>query len=78
MCSDTINPGGEVQICSVGCILGIPEIPPFVFNVAASKYMGFLELNKCFFKKGCFRCGGICFFLMFDKHDRRYVSVRVA
>ena len=41
----------------MGCILGMPEIPPFVFIVAAIRYMGFLELNKCFFKRGCFRCG---------------------
>ena len=79
MCSDTLNPGGEVQICAVGCILGMPEISPFVFIVAASRYMGFLELKKCFFKRGCFECGGIsCFLFMSDKHDRRYVSVRIA
>ena len=63
MCSDTLNPGGDVQICSVGCILGMPEISPFVFIVTASRYMGFPELKKCFFKRGCFGCGGIsCFF----------------
>ena len=78
MCSDTLNPGGEVHICSVGCILGMPEIPHFVFIVAASRYMGFLELKKCFFKRGCFGCGGISCFLMSDKHDRRCVPVRVA
>ena len=28
-----------------------------------TKNMGFLELKKCFFKRGCFGCGGIsCFF----------------
>ena len=61
MCFDTLNPGREVQICSVGCILGMPEIPPFVFIVAASRYMGFPEqlLKKCFFKRWCFGCGGI-------------------
>ena len=42
MCSNTLNPGGEVPICSVGCILDMPEIPPFMFVVAASRYMGFL------------------------------------
>ena len=44
MCSDTLNPGGEVQICAVGCILGMPEISPFVFIVAASRYMRFIEV----------------------------------
>ena len=63
MCSDTLNSGGEVHIRSVCCRLGMPEISPFVFIVAASKYMGFLALNKYFFKGGCFGCGGIsCFF----------------
>ena len=59
MCSDTLDPGGEVQICSVGCILGMPEIPPFLFIVAASRCMGFLELKKRFFNRGCLGCGGI-------------------
>ena len=62
ICSDTLNPGGDVQICSVGCILGMPEISPFVFIVTASRYMGFPELKKCFFKRGCFGCGGISHF----------------
>ena len=48
MCADTLNPGGEVEICSVGCILGMPEIAPFVLIVAASRYMGRLEQKKCF------------------------------
>ena len=63
MSFDTLNPGGEVQICSVGCILGMPEIPLFVFIVAASRYMGFLELEKCLFKRGCLGCGRILWFL---------------
>ena len=62
MCSDTLNPGGDVQICCVGCILGMPEISHFAFIVAASRYMGFLELKKCFFNRGCFGCGGISHF----------------
>ena len=53
MCSDTLSPGGEVRGCSVGCILGMPEVSHFVFIVEPSRYMGFLELNKCFFKRGC-------------------------
>ena len=63
MCWDTLNPGGEVQICSVGCILGMPEISHFVFILAANRYMGYIELKKCFFKRGSFGCGGISCFL---------------
>ena len=64
MCSDTLNPGGEVRGCCVGCILDMPEISPFVFIAEATRYMGFLELTKCFFKRRCFGCGGIsCFFV---------------
>ena len=59
MCSDTLDPGGEVRGCSVGCILGIPEVSPSVFIAAASRDMGFLELKKIFFKRGCFGCGAI-------------------
>ena len=63
MCSDTLNPRGDVKICPVGCILGMQDISHLAFIVAASRYMGFLELNKCFFTRGCFGCGGIsCFF----------------
>ena len=64
---------GEVRGCSVGCILSMPEISHSVFIAAASRYMGFLELKKCFFKRGCFGCGAFRV-----KHDRRHVSVRVA
>ena len=63
MCSDTLSPGGEVRGCSVGCILGMPEISPFVSIAEASRYMEFLELKKRFFKWGYFGWGGIsCFF----------------
>ena len=58
MCSAPVDPGGEVRGCCVGCILGVPEISPFVFIAAkATRYMGFLELKKCFSKRGCFGCG---------------------
>ena len=78
MCSDTLDPGGEVRGCSVGCILGMPEISPSVLIAAAIRYMGFLELKKCFFKGGCLAAAEFRNFLMSDKHDCRYVSVRVA
>ena len=53
MCSDTLNPGGEVRGCPVGCMLGMSDVSPFVFIAAATRCMGFLELKKCFFKRGC-------------------------
>ena len=78
MCSDTLNSGGEVHIRSVCCRLGMPEISPFVFIVAASKYMGFLALNKYFSRGGVLGAAEFRVFLMSDKYDRRYVSVRAA
>ena len=74
-CFDTLDLGGEVRGCSVGGILGMPEISPSVFIAAASRYMGFLELNKCFFKRGCFECGGISRFFNFGQ-ARSWVRVR--
>ena len=63
MCSDAVDPGGELRGCSVGCILGMSQISPFVYVVAASRYRGHLQLKEYFFKRGCFGCGGIsCFF----------------
>ena len=46
MCSVTLDPGGEVRGCSVGCILGMPEISTSVFIAAASKYTGFYKKLK--------------------------------
>ena len=46
VCSDTLDPGGEVRGCSAGCIPGMPRISPSVFIAAASRYMRFLELKK--------------------------------
>ena len=46
MCSDTLNPGGEVRGCSVGCILGMSDVSPFVFIAAATRYMGFYKMLK--------------------------------
>ena len=42
MCSDTLNPGGEVRVCCVGCILGMPEISPFAFIAASYQLHGIL------------------------------------
>ena len=70
MCSDTLNPAGDVEICSVSCILGMPEISPFVFIEAARRYMGFLELKKCFSSGGVLDATEFRVFLV-----RRYVSL---
>ena len=67
MCSDILNPGGEVRGYCVGCILGMPEISPFVFIAASYQLHGILELKKCFFKRGCFGCGEI--FWCSDWHE---------
>ena len=45
MCSDTLDPG-EVQICSVGCILGMSDMSRFVCIVAAGRYIGFYKKLK--------------------------------
>ena len=58
MCSDPLDPGGEVRGSFEGCTIGMWDIAPLVFIVPAGRYIGCLEL-KMFFKRGCFRCGGI-------------------
>ena len=67
MCSDTLNPSGEVRGCCVGCILGMSDVSPFAFIAAVTRYTGFLELKKCFFKRACFGCGEI--FWCSDWHE---------
>ena len=78
MCSETLNPGGAVQICSVGCILGAPEISPFVIHRSSYQVHGVSRTKEMLFQAGSFGCGEVSCFLLPDKHDRRYVSVRVA
>ena len=41
MCSDTLDPGGEVRRFSVGCILGMSDISPFVRIQLAGPYREF-------------------------------------
>ena len=62
MCSDTLNPGGEVRRCCVGCILGMPEISPFVFIAASYQPHGISRAKEMFFHAGVFGCGD--FFLV--------------
>ena len=54
MCSDTLDPGGEVLECSVGCILGTPEISPFVFIAARYQLHGISTTLAMFFQAGVF------------------------
>ena len=42
MCSDTLAPGGEVHVFSVGCMLGMSGISPFVCIQLAGPYREFL------------------------------------
>ena len=52
MYSDTVNPGGEVGGCSVVFMLGMSDVSPFVFTAAAARYVRFVDLKQCFFKRG--------------------------
>ena len=54
MCSDTLNPGGEVRGCCVGCILSIPEISPFVFIAARCQVLGISRTKEMLFQAGVF------------------------
>ena len=45
MCSDPLDPGGEVLSSSVDCTIGMWDISPLVFIVAAGGYIGFPELK---------------------------------
>ena len=56
MCSDTLNPGGEVRGCCVGCILGVPEISPlkFVFIAASYQLHGISRTKEMLFQAGVF------------------------
>ena len=54
MCSYTLNPGGEVRGCCVGCILVMPEISPFMFIAAASGHMGLSRTKEMLFRARVF------------------------
>ena len=49
MCSDLLDPDGDVRGCSVGCTVGVWDIAPLVLIIAAGRSIGFLELKKMFF-----------------------------
>ena len=67
MCSDPLDPDGEVRGCAVGCtILGVWDIAPLVLIITAGRYIGFykelknvsceyigfLEIKKMLFQAG--------------------------
>ena len=58
MCSDPLDPGGEVCGCSVGCTLGMSDISPLRVYAAWNVHREFPELKKWIFKRVCFGCGG--------------------
>ena len=59
MCSDTLNPGGEVRGCCVGCILGMSEIPPYVFIAASYQLHEISRTKETVFQAGMFPVRGI-------------------
>ena len=54
MCSDTLDPGGEVR----GCSIAMSDVSPFVWVKLARPYREFPQI-KCFLMWVCVGCGGI-------------------
>ena len=54
MCSDTVNPGGEVRECCVSFILGMPEISQFGFIAASYQLHGISRTNEMRFQAEVF------------------------
>ena len=54
MRSDTLNPDGEVRGCCVRCILGMPEISPFLFIAASYQLHGISRTEEMLFQAGVF------------------------
>ena len=59
MCSDPLDPGGEVRGCSVGCTFGMSDRSPFRVAAALHVHREFPELKPCIFNRVCFGCGGV-------------------
>ena len=51
---DALSLGGEVGVCSVGCMLGMPEISPFVSIAASYQLHGISRTKEMFFQAGVF------------------------
>ena len=54
MCSDALNPAGEVRGCSVGCMLGRFDVSPFVFIAASYKVHGISGTREMLLQAGVF------------------------
>ena len=54
MCSDPLDPGGEVRGCSVGCTLCMSDISPLRVAAALNVHRGFPELKKMHLQAGVF------------------------
>ena len=78
MCSDPLDPDGEVRECSVGCTIGVWDMAPLVLIKTAGRYTGFLGLKSAFSSGGVVGAAEFRVFLISDNHDRRYMSVHVA
>ena len=59
MCSDPLDPDGEVRGCSVGCTIAMSDVSPSVWIQQAGTYREFPFKKNCFVMWVCFRCGGI-------------------
>ena len=79
MCSDPLDPGGEVRGSSVGCTIGMSDILAIRVAAALDLHRGLLELKICILRQVCFACGGIFFVfsmsLRFQIRRPRAVSV---
>ena len=51
MCSDPLDPGGEVRGCSAGWTLGMSDVLPFGAAAAFDVQKEFPELKVCFFRR---------------------------
>ena len=49
---DTLNPGGGVRGCSVGCMLGMSDVSSFVFIAAATMVHGISRTKEMLFQAG--------------------------
>ena len=52
MCSDTLSLGGEVRGCSMGCMLGMSDVSPFLFIAASNRVHGISRTKKMIVQAG--------------------------
>ena len=63
MCSEPLDPGGEVRACSVRCTLRMSDMSHFRVPAACRSIWSFQHLKNAFFTRVCVGCGGISCFL---------------